>query len=320
MNFRDNLATSIISALAVCPRENWNQQLLVILSEYNIKPCGVTSNIGEYVRRFLGAKRIEGLSQKTLKNYQRYLDKFAVVLNKDAGRITANDIRAYVTQLCVKDSSLQTILSIFRSFFGWLVREELLRKNPMNKIISPKTQGRVLRRALSIEALERLRNACQTSREKALVEFLYSTGCRVTEASSILLPEVDFSTRSIRIVGKGSSERIVYFSVKASLLLQDYLHDRASGDYLFTNTRAPFGRMSARSMEKVVHTLGIKAALVEPVYPHLLRHTLATSALNAGMNITSIQKLLGHRQLSTTQIYASISMENVRFEYQKFVS
>lgn len=324
MDCKQVLAGQIVDAALVYGANGEALQLKVLelLRQYKVEPATTSGkeNLEKLMQRFIAAKRIEGLSARTLGTYRLYLAKFAQLVPKAAGRIAADDIRDFVAGLQVKESSLQTILAILRSFFGWLTREELIRKNPMNKIPTPKTAKKKLRRALSVESLERLRNACTTAREKALVEVLYSTGCRVSELCGVLLQDVDFASRCVRVKGKGGSERLVYFSIKACLLLQEYLHQRPEGKALFCNARTPYGPMSARSVEKIVKALGERAALQEGVYPHKLRHTMATLSLNAGMSITAIQKLLGHRQLSTTQIYASISMENVRHEHERFVS
>ena len=324
MAAKEELAARIVKvAMEHTEPEQLQRCILVILEDYRVEPAGASrqGDLRKQVRRFIGAKRIEGLSAKTLDNYQLYLLKFAGAVNKDAGRISADDIRAYIAGLAVKGSSLQTILATLRSFFGWLHREELIRKNPMNKIPSPKrTYTKQLPRALSLEALERMRSACETVRERALVEFLYSTGCRVSELCGIDLQQVDFTARCVRVLGKGSRERMVYFSVRAGLLLREYVQERRDGSALFVNERAPYGRMSPRSVEKLVHAVGQRANLQENVWPHRLRHTMATLAHNNGMQITVLQAILGHRQLSTTQRYATISMDNVRHEHERFVA
>lgn len=297
--------------------------LAVFLKDYKVAPLAGKrrGSLQKSITLFLGAKRIEGLSEKTLENYSLYLARFASAQEKPAGAITADDIRAFVGGLQLKASSLQTVLATLRSFFGWLHREELISKNPMNKIPAPKrSSARQLPKALSVEALELVRTACIAPREQALVEFLYSTGCRVSEVVGIDLANVDFTTRTVKVLGKGGRERMVYFSVRAGLLLQSYIKARKGGSMLFANIRAPYGAVSARSIEKIVHSIGQRAQLKENVWPHRFRHTMATRAHNNGMQITVLQALLGHRQLSTTQIYATVSMDNIRHEHERFVA
>lgn len=322
MDIKSQLTLQLVEAAQRYPdSDDFRRHVKVLLGGYRLEKIGQQpSDLPTQIQRFLGAKRIEGLSAKTLDNYKIYLNKFSGVVRKDADLVTADDIRGYIGGLQVKESSIQTILASLRSFFSWLTREEIIIKNPMNKIPSQKRAGRQLPRALSVESLERLRASCRNTRESALLEFLYSTGCRVSELCGIKLQQVDFTSRCVRVTGKGGHERQVYFSVRAGLLLRRYIQERKGGDMLFVNTRAPFGAMSPRSVEKVIHAMGLSAEIHENVWPHRLRHTMATLAHNNGMQITVLQAILGHKQLSTTQIYATISPENVRYEHERFIA
>lgn len=298
--------------------------IVLVLSDYRIEKTQDVSygDICYHVDSFIAGKRIEGLSPKTLKNYFLYLKKFACALNKDVDQVTTEDIRGYLGNLLMKDSSMQTVVATLRSFFSWLHREEIVRRNPMNRIPSPKKSKRKMRKALTAEELEQLRQATATKRERALVEMFFSTGCRLSEVAHIRLSDIDFRDRSIRVLGKGGKERLVYFSVRAQLLILDYLNNRnsACGDALFCNTRAPHGPMCPRSMQKCIKEIGERAGLAQTAHPHKLRHTMAVLAHNNGMAITVLQKILGHEYLSTTQIYADINMTNVRHEYERYVS
>lgn len=322
MDARQELAQRILVFVAGGhPSGDALRQVMDILEDYSIqrKQGPTPADLETHVQHFLSAKRVDGLSDKTLDNYRLYLTRFAKHVNKDAAAITTDDIRGYISAQKVAESSLQTIINTLRSFFAWLAVEEIIGKNPMLKIRTHKLRQRRMRKSLSPEELERLRNACQTVREKALVEFFYSTGCRISEVAGIRLSDVDFVQRSVRVLGKGGKERIVYFSIKAKLLLEEYLRQR-KGSMLFVNTRAPYTAMHTRSIQKIIRQLGEQAGLTERIHPHLLRHTFATIALNNGMDITIIQRLLGHAHLSTTEIYAQISQENVRQVYDRVVA
>jgi integrase/recombinase XerD len=243
-------------------------------------------------------------------------------MNQNVARVSTDDVRAYLGGLTLKDSSLQTVMATLRSFFAWLQLEEIIKKNPMNRIHSAKKAKLRLRKYLTAEELEQLRQAAGTKRDRALVEVFFSTGCRLSEVERIRLPDIDFKERSIRVLGKGGKERVVYFSMRAQLLTLDYINSRqmSGGGALFRNTRAPYGSMSARSIQKAIKALGKAAALRQPAFPHKLRHTMAVLAHNNGMAITALQKILGHEHLSTTQIYADINMTNVRHEYERCIS
>lgn len=296
-----------------------------LLEEYSIIPIEHKAiiNYQTQLAYFLGAKKTDGLSSKTLANYNLYLNKFGEFVCKSAENITTNDIRLYISTISdkgLKKSSVQSVINILRSFFAWLTLEEIIIKNPMLRIKSFRIDKLAARHALTIDDLERVRNACDTYREKALIEFLYSTGCRLSEAVQIDVADVDFERRTVKVIGKGDKSRILYFSVRARLMLQEYIQNRDGGTALFTCSRAPYERLGSRSIQITLRTLGEKAGLSRRVHPHILRHTFATNSLNAGMDITVIQKILGHTSVATTQIYAETNQEHVRQQHDRFVA
>lgn len=201
------------------------------------------SNLKKRISSFLAAKKIDGLSDKTLKNYREMLGLFVTRVDKHVTKITTDDVREYIGYLSIerglKDSSVQTHINTLRSFFSWLDIEDIIKKNPMRKIKSLKIDRLRSRRPLTPEQLEQLRDGCRTYKEKALVEFLVSTGCRLSEAASLKVSQVDWQARSAVVLGKGNKERTVYFSVRAKLMLEAYLSVRKGGDALFASSRTP---------------------------------------------------------------------------------
>lgn len=302
------------------------EQIAQILADYRItRESGKEGGgLQKRINLFLAAKKIDGLAQKTLKNYREMLGAFAAKVDKPAGKITADDIREYIGYLVeerrLKDSSVQTHINTLRSFFGWLDAEDAIKKNPMRKIKSLKIDRVKARRPLTAEQLERLRDGCETYKEKALLEFLVSSGCRLGEVVGLRVDIVDWQGRSVVVLGKGGKERTVYFSVRAKLMLQEYLARRKGGEALFASSRAPYGPMQARALEKALQKIGERAGEPMRVHPHLMRHTFATTALNAGMDITIIQRLLGHSDPKTTLIYAELAPRTVKFEYDRVVA
>ena len=301
------------------------EQIAAILEDYRItRESGREGGLEKRIAVFLAAKKIDGLSPKTLKNYREMLEAFAARVDKPAGKISADDIREYVGYLVekrrLKDSSVQTHINTLRSFFGWLDAEDIIKKNPMRKIKSLKIDRAKARRPLTAEQLERLRDGCGTYKEKALVEFLVSSGCRLGELVGIQVNAVDWQGRSVVVLGKGGKERTVYFSVRAKLMLQEYLSRRKGGEALFASSRAPYEAMKPRAVEKVLQKIGERAGEARRVHPHLMRHTFASNALNAGMDITIIQHLLGHTDPKTTLIYAELAPRTVRYEYERVVA
>ena len=302
------------------------QRVLDILSEYRIEHTTGIEDMDflRQVNHFLGAKKSEGISDRTAHNYRIYLNMFSNYINKQAGEVTTNDIRDFITYLSEvrhnKNSSIQTVINTLRSFFGWMHTEEYIAKNPTTRIKSFKINKKDSRHPLTSEQIELLRDACRTYREKALVEFLYSSGCRVSEAYQINLGDVDFERRCISVIGKGNKRRNLYFSIRAKLMIRQYVLERKGGTALFCCGRRPYERLGKRSIEKIIQMIGERAGIAKRVHPHVLRHTLATDLLNAGMDITIIQQILGHSSVGTTEIYAEISQDSVRREYEKFVA
>ncbi len=300
-------------------------EIETILADYSIvrESQRGRSNLKKRINVFLTAKKIDGLSAKTLKNYREMLMAFAVQVDKHVTKITTDDIRAYIGYLGergLKDSSIQTHINTLRSFFSWLDMEDVIRKNPMRKIKSLKIDRAKARRPLTAEQLERLRDGCRSYKEKALVEFLVSTGCRLSEAVGVRVDAVDWQGRSVVVLGKGGKERTVYFSVRAKLMLQEYLARRKGGEALFASSRAPYEAMKPRAVEKALQKVGERAGESVRVHPHLMRHTFASNALNAGMDITIIQHLLGHTDPKTTLIYAELAPRTVKYEYERVVA
>jgi integrase/recombinase XerD len=208
-------------------------------------------------------------------------------------------------------------ISILKSFFGWLHMEEYITRNPMLRIKQTKEPKR-LRHALSDEEIELLRQACRTDREKALLEFTVSTGSRLSEIVKIDRNDINWSERSLKVIGKGNKERVIYFSIKAKILLYKYLNSRNDDNpALFVTVRNPHHRIGGRSIEKIVKVIAERAGIDKPIFPHLLRHSFATHNINAGMPLPVLQHIMGHDNPSTTQIYAELSEENIMHEYRK---
>jgi len=302
------------------------QRIIDMLADYNVVHSTGMEDIEVYrhINNFLAAKRSEGRSKKTLHNYQIYLNNFNDYLRKPIAEIATVDIRSYLMYLAdtrgLKVTSLQTITNTLRSFFGWLLAEEIITKNPTLRINNYVFDKRSLRHALTREELERLRDACQNYREKAVIEFLVSTGCRVSEVTGISVNQIDFNRRAVTVLGKGNKTRTVYFSVRASLMMQMYFAERKRGSALFVATREPYNAVGTRSIEKVVSAVAQRAGIIKRVYPHILRHTFASHLIDAGCDVLAVQQLLGHSDLSTTQIYVTLSGDSVRLAYDRYIA
>jgi len=293
-----------------------------VLSNYDIctkEKSLVQSDLPERATMYLTVKKLDGLSKKTLYNYKLHLQRFHEYVLKPVNFITTTDIRIYLAQISKnkKQSTLSTEVSILKSFFGWMHDEEIIEKNPMKKIKQPKVSKR-LRSALTIEEVELLRDACKTTRQRALLETLYSTACRLDEIVKLNKDDISFNTMSARVVGKGDKERIVYLSSKSKIYLEKYFHERIdSNEALFVTSRIPFKRLGGRSIQREINNLGKLARIEKSIHPHILRHSFATHALQSGMTLDTIQRILGHTDPSTTQIYSELNDSTVQQEYKK---
>jgi integrase/recombinase XerD len=281
----------------------------------------VASDIPDRANMYLAVKKLDGLSEKTLYNYKLHLERFASIVVKPLSMITTNDIRVYLAMLSkskdLKQTSMSTEISILKSFFGWLSDEEIIEKNPMKKIKQPKVSKR-LRNALTIEEIELLRDVCKTTRERALLETLYATACRLDEIVKLDKKNISFNTMSVKVIGKGDKERIVYLSSKSKIYLEKYFHERIdSNEALFVTSRKPFKRLGGRSIQREINNLGKLARIEKSIHPHILRHSFATHALQSGMTLDTIQRILGHTDPSTTQIYSELNDSTVQQEYKK---
>lgn len=295
-----------------------------ILSRYTVTATAAGSSLEDSITEFLAAKRADSLSEKSIKNYRQILGLFRQWLDLPPAQITTDHIRRWLSYLKeergMKKDSVQTYLNCLRSFFGWLQTEEKILRNPMNRIRSARIDKKHTRQPLTQEEVERCRAVLETPRERAIFELYLSTGCRLSELVDIPTSSIDFQARTLEVRGKGDKSRTVYFSVRAKLAVQVYLDHSPNRSILFACSAAPYGPLGPQAIEKIIRRIGVRAGLSGRLHPHKLRHTFATQALNAGMDIVVIQQLLGHSNLDTTQIYAQLSQEAVRHSYNQLVA
>lgn len=289
---------------------------------FTIEKSLVAGDIEDRLFMYLAVKKLDGLSLKTLYNYRLVLLKFGSYIRKPIATVTTNDIRMFlaITTKDLKSTTVGTILSTLKSFFGWLCNEEIIPKDPTKKLKTPKVPTR-LRSSLTTEELERLRDACKTLRQRALLEFLFTTGTRISEAANAKRGDVNWQTLSLKVIGKGNKERVVYISDKSKLYIIKYLETRTDDNpSLFISYKHPHSGIGIRAMEREIGIIADNAKFDKPIFPHLLRHTMATLGLKAGVSLTSLQRLLGHENPGTTEIYAEIGDETVAQEYRKHLA
>lgn len=294
----------------------------MILSNYEIEKrktdiVPYTPKLPETVEIFIVSKKIAGLSEKTLYLYLIVLTDFFRTINKDPEKITANDIRIYLYQYQkehgVSNRTLDGRRTIICSYFNWMASEEYICKNPAINI-QPIKYERRHKRAMSQLDLEKVRLACRTKREKAIVEMLYSTGCRVTELERLNISDVNFETKEVTLFGKGSKHRTSYLNAKAEVALKDYLNSRTDDNpALFVYERKPYGRLKKAGIEFMIRKMMERTSGVTThVTPHIFRHTTATTALDRGMSIVDVSRLLGHTRVETTMEYITTNSDSVK--------
>ena len=272
---------------------------------------------------FLSAKQVEGCSERSVSYYSSTLDNLIKSLTKPFNQMETEDLRVYLSEYQKKNNaSKQTIDNIRRilsSFFTWLEDEDYILKSPVRRIHKIKTMKQV-KETYSDEALERLRDNCKTIRDLALIDMLASTGMRVGELVKLNRVDVDFVNRECVVLGKGSKERVVYFDARTKLHLQNYLNSRTDdNEALFVSLLEPHNRLEIAGVEIMLRKLG-RSLDINKVHPHKFRRTLATRAIDKGMPIEQVQKLLGHQKIDTTMEYAIVDQQNVKNSHKKYLS
>ncbi len=279
--------------------------------------------VPELVKIYIVVKKTEGRADGTLENYTRVLCSFFRWFRKQTADVASNDIRMYLYEYSrsrkVSDRTLDKYREVICWFFKWAYDEEYIPRNPARAIKAIKFETKE-RQALSQMELEYLRMACRTVRDKALIEVFYSTGCRVTELTRLKRADVDWQAGTVHLFGKGKKHRTSYLNAKAVVALKHYL-DRRNDDseMLFVTERAPHRPLSKESVELAIRAVSARAGLGRRITPHVLRHTTATQAVNSGMPIEDVSKLLGHASVATTMIYAKTSHAKVQSEHLRCV-
>ena len=277
----------------------------------------------DYLEMFIAAKKIEGCSDRTVAYYKVTVEHLLKCIDTPIRKITTDEIRSYLAKYQEKSGCSKTTVDNIRrnisSFFSWLEEEDYILKSPMKRIHKIKTVQPV-KETISDELIERLRDACLCKRDLAMVDLLYSTGIRVGELVRLNVDDISFEERECVVFGKGDKERKVYFDAKAKLHLQDYLKERNDDNpALFVTLDAPHQRLKISGVEIRIRRLG-RSINAEKIHPHKFRRTMATRAIDKGMPIEQVQKILGHSQIDTTMQYAMVNQSNVKNAHRKYIA
>lgn len=288
-----------------------SKELPICVDDYN----------GELLEKYYVSRIVKGMAKSSLSLYNYKLKVFAQEFpNSKLTELSADDIRYYLARLKSLNKHSGTTLNntrlVLNSFYNWLVDEEYITKNPISKIETikndtfkeePFTQGE----------FELLCNECTNTRDRALIEFLLSTGCRVSEAINVNTKQLDFENKQLTIIGKGNKQRTVYLSDRSIVYLNIYLKNRNDNDpSLFVSVKAPHHRLTSDGVNSVLKTLGEKAGIVN-VHPHRFRRTMCCNLINKGVPIQDVQVIMGHSDIGTTMIYYNNTNNNVKYNFQK---
>lgn len=275
-----------------------------------------------YINIFLSAKEVEGCSTRTLKYYREIIEKLINTIDKPIKEIQTEEIRKYLADYkentkcnAVTIDNLRRVLS---SFFAWLEDEDYIIKSPVRRIHKVKTPT-TIKETLTDENLEKLRDTSNCLRDLVLIELLYSTGIRVGELIKLNISDINFEDRSCKVFGKGNKQREVYFDARTKIHLRQYINTRKDeNEALFVSKNKPYQRLSIAGIELIVRKLGLETE-ISKVHPHKFRRTLATMAIDKGMPIEQVQKLLGHVKIETTMHYAMVNQNNVKISHRKYI-
>lgn len=307
--------------LNISQMKKLQEVLLQTFSENTIQKEEISNN--EYLKMFIDAKRIEGCSMRTLSYYQVTVEHLLSQITCPIRKITTDQIRCYLANYQKRNNcSKVTVDNIRRnisSFFSWLEEEDYILKSPMRRIHKIKTKQAV-KEIISDEIIERLRDNCKCLRDLAMIDLLYSTGIRVGELVGLNISDINFEERECVVYGKGDKERRVYFDAKAKLHLQNYIESRVDNNpALFVTLDAPYDRIKISGVEIRIRELGRKLD-IEKIHPHKFRRTMATRAIDKGMPIEQVQKILGHSQIDTTMKYAIVNQNNVKTSHRRYIA
>ena len=285
------------------------------------------SGLPELAQKYLVTRTVEGLSNNTLYNYKRFLTTFFNTVKKQPEDIKEEDITVFLywykrrnPDKEVSDRSLDKVLDCLKAFFKWSFDRRYISYNPTSTIKPIKYSAKIQDHLDYVE-LEKVRRACKTKKEIALVEFLFSTGCRISEVANIKLSDINWNNRTVMVFGKGKKYRTAFLNVRTCFCLQDYInnHRRGNNEYLFVSDRSPYDQMHKSGLEKIIREISSRTDLNKNITPHCFRRSLAQSLIEKDVQIQDIQKILGHEKVDTTLRYLKVNTSHVQEIHRRFI-
>ena len=326
-NFKTQLILMLSSEFGVDDINKITRVVDIVANDYEINTKSTAlvlcSSMPEVVKIFMACKKIEGYSTGTLLNYKNLLVNFFMFVNKNIEDIETNDIRIFLYKYQelrnVSNHTLNKYQANLKAFFSWCFNEGYIEKNVACKLKPIKYEEKP-RQSLSQLELEQVRAVCSDVRERAMIEFVYSTGCRISELCVVKKSDIDWHNKSVHIFGKGNKHRTSFINAKAEFTLRQYLDSRDDDrEYLFVSLRKPHNKLTKCGIAKIVREISARANLDKKFSCHIIRHSTASNALRNGMPVNEIQKILGHASINTTMIYAKTDIENVKASHKKYI-
>lgn len=329
---KETIIQTVLDGMRAVLTEN-QLDLLTDVTRKALSECEITPKATEEEQRnkenvellgaFISSKKVEGCSDKTIHYYKSSIEKLITTVKKNVCDIATNDIRCYLAdqqeQRGLSKVTIDNLRRIYSSFFSWLEDEDYITKSPVRRIHKVRTDA-LVKEVLTDENIEVLRDSCHELRDIAMIDLLLSTGMRVGELVKINRDDIDFQERQCVVFGKGNKEREVYFNARTKIHLKKYLEQRTdTNPALFVSLHEPHTRLTISGVEVRLRQLG-KRVNLNKVHPHKFRRTLATMAIDKGMPIEQVQKMLGHVKIDTTLHYAMVNQTNVKIAHRKFLN
>lgn len=327
MEAYDRMRREIVQKLEHNPEINIDAILSAmddVVCGYNVTARETEGNGMTVLQDYLSSCEYEKMSEGTINNYRLIIGRLLSELNIPVAEIRTVDLRNYLRRYQekhgVSDVTLDKYREYLRAFFGWCCNEGYCERNPAAELRKIRYETKP-REGFSQTELEYIRQACRDRRDLAIIEVLYSTGCRVSELCCLKKSDIDWGNKTVHLFGKGRKHRNSYLNAKAEVTLREYLNHRTDeSEYLFVTKRGSH-EMTPAAVQKVLRDLGktISDKVGKRISPHIFRHTTATTALRNGMPLEDIQALLGHENIETTLVYAKTSAETVQMNHRRYI-
>lgn len=324
---KDELIAKLANNVDLSTLQMVDMALASVLSDYEVarRETQLSTDVLNLpeLEIYIAKLRFDNKARSTIGQYRKFLSSMLYYIGKPVDQIMDFDImnflNVYAEANNISDSTKNHKRLISSSFFSFLHNRGYITKNPM-ATIDPIKYVAEIREALTLKEVERMRVACGTNiRDNVVLELFLVSGCRVSEVAGMRIENINIQNRCVKVLGKGLKERLVFFSDRLIVYLELYLNGRREGPVVLS-IKAPYQGIKKNALENIIRKIAQKAGIEKRVFPHLLRHTFASRALNKGMPLTSLCDLMGHASIDTTRIYAKNSTAKIQYEYEMYAT